>query len=82
MEKTIFHSKEACKNNDIIEKYFYKLYDKYLEFLNENNQDNNLSKENLIKFINEKSDEYRQKTSTKRMIIDYMAGQTDSFFLR
>ena len=80
--KHIYTSKEACKNNDIIEKYFYKLYDKYLEFLNENNQDNNLSKENLIKFINEKSDEYRQKTSTKRMIIDYMAGQTDSFFLR
>lgn len=78
----IYTSKEACKNNNIIEKYFYKLYYKYLEFLNETNKDNNLSKDNLLKFINEKSEEYKQKTSTKRMIIDYMAGQTDSFFLR
>ena len=36
----------------------------------------------FFKFINERSKEYIENTSKKRMIIDYMAGQTDSYFLR
>ena len=78
----IYNSKEAIKNQDIIEKYFYKLYSKYLEYLETYNKENNESKDRLYEYINQRSKEYKRNTSNKRIIIDYMAGQTDSFFLR
>ena len=79
--ENIYNSKEACKNQEIIEKYFYKLFDKYEEYLKEDNNDNNESKNRLFEFVNLRTNEYRENTSNKRMIIDYMAGQTDSYFL-
>ena len=79
--KYIYHSKEAVKNQDIIEKYFYKLYDKYKEYLDDKNQEINDSKKRLYEFINERSEDYIKNTSRERMIIDYMAGQTDNYFL-
>jgi len=78
----IYNSKQACKNQDIIEKYFYRLFHKYLSYLDEANKEENESKKKLSEFIAERSKEYKQNTSNKRMIIDYMAGQTDSYFLR
>jgi len=80
--ENIYQSKEATKNEDIIEEYFYKLYDKYLNYLEENNKENNISKKRLYEFINARSEEYKKYTTNKRMIIDYMSGQTDSYFLR
>ena len=79
--KNIYKSKEACKNQDIIEQYFYKLFDKYREYLNDNNTAINDSKNKLYEFINSRSKEYREHTSKERMIIDYISGQTDSYFL-
>jgi len=79
--KHIYHSKEAVKNQDIIEKYFYKLYEKYKEYLDDNNQESNDSKKRLYEFINDRSEDYIKSTSKERMIIDYMAGQTDNYFL-
>ena len=78
----IYSSKQACKNEDIMEGYFYKLYDKYLSYLEANNKDDNRSKKRLLKFINKRSDEYKYSTPKQRIIIDYMAAQTDSYFLR
>ena len=78
----IYKSKEACKNKEIIEQYFYKLYDKYLEYLELNNKDTNRSKEMLLDYINQRGQEYIEKTSKKRIVIDYISGQTDHFFLR
>ena len=43
---------------------------------------NNESKKRLFEFINQRSKEYKANTSKERMIIDYIAGQTDSYFLR
>ncbi len=80
--KHIYNSKEACKNEKLIKEYFYKLYHLYLEYLNPNNIDNNDSKSRLYEFINERSEEYRKNTNNQRMIIDYIAGQTDNYFLR
>ena len=80
--KNIYDSKEAIKNENIIEEYFYKLYYKYLSYMDLNNKEKNESKKRLFKYINERSEEYIENTSKKRMIIDYMAGQTDSYFLR
>lgn len=80
--KNIYESKEATKNEDIMEKYFYELFDKYLNYLEDSNTEDNKSKKKLFNFINERSKEYIENTSKKRMIIDYIAGQTDSYFLR
>ena len=80
--KKIYNSKEACKNQEIIEKYFYKLYNLYLGYLKFENKDTNVSKERLYEFINDRSAEYKETTSEERMIIDYIAGQTDNYFLR
>ena len=79
--KNIYKSKEACKNQDIIEEYFYKLFYKYREYLSDNNKENNESKNKLYEFINLRSKEYRESTSKERMIIDYISGQTDNYFL-
>ena len=79
--KNIYKSKEACKNQDIIEEYFYKLFYKYRDYLSENNKENNESKNKLYEFINLRSKEYMESTSKQRMIIDYMSGQTDNYFL-
>lgn len=78
----IYNSKESCENQEIIEEYFYKLYNVYLNYLDSTNKENNESKERLYEFVNERSKEYKENTSKKRMIIDYMAGQTDHYFLR
>ena len=78
----IYNSKEACKNEDIMEKYFYKLFNKYLSYLEPDNQNETESKKRLLNFINERSKEYKENTCMKRMIIDYISGQTDSYFLR
>ena len=86
--KNIYYSEQATKNKDILENYFYKLYNLYLNYVEDidketnENEENNESKNRLYSFINQRSEEYKQNTSKKRMVIDYMAGQTDSYFLR
>lgn len=81
--KTIYESKIARKNYEEIEKLFRKLYDKYLEkVLNEeykNMKPADYSEQNLYSFINEMSQ--NKNFNLKRTIIDYIAGQTDKYFL-
>jgi len=83
--KNIYYSKQATKNQDILEDYFYKLYNLYVSYLDDLDKEpneNNKSRKRLYEFINQRSIEYKENTSKKRMVIDYMAGQTDSYFLR
>ncbi len=80
--KNIYNSEEACRNQEVIQEYFIKLYQVYLKYLTPGNNEESESKNRLYEFINERSIEYRKNTSIKRMIIDYMAGQTDHYFLR
>ncbi len=82
----IYSSKEAMKNLDVLEKAFYDLYDYYLEKLNnrkyiEITEEMSYSDKLLYKFINSKSEEYKNKTDIRRIVIDYISGQTDKFFL-
>ena len=51
------------------------------DYLDDNNQESNDSKNRLYEFANGRSQDYIKNTSKERMIIDYMAGQTDSYFL-
>lgn len=80
--ENIYCSKEACKNEETIREYFNKLYKKYLEYLEPENNANNESKKRLYEFVNGRSEEYRGNTSNQRIVIDYIAGQTDNYFLR
>jgi dGTPase len=76
----IYASEEANKHQEIVEQLFYKLYYCYLdklEKINLNNDTLSQSERNLYNFINQKGNE----TNIKRAIIDYIAGQTDQYFL-
>lgn len=41
-----------------------------------------LSDQNLFSFINDRTKEYKQNTNIRRIIIDYISGQTDKYFLK
>ena len=36
----------------------------------------------FFEFLNSKSEEYLNSTDIRRIVIDYIAGQTDNFFLK
>ena len=82
--KNIYNSKEALKNRDILEKAFNNLYEFYLEKANDKNiKDSvNFSEKNLYEFINNRTEKYKKMTDIKRIIIDYISGETDKFFLK
>lgn len=40
------------------------------------------SDKNLYYFINTRTEEYKNNTDIKRIIIDYISGQTDKYFLK
>ena len=77
--KYIYASAEANKHQDIIKDLFYKLYYCYLEKTENFTENSELtqSEKNLYEFVKEKD----TTTSIKRAIIDYIAGQTDQYFL-
>lgn len=80
--ENIYTSEDACKNESIIREYFNKLFEVDLRYLEEENDDSNLSKKNIKEFVEQRSKEYLETTNKKRIVIDYLAGQTDHYFLR
>jgi len=78
--KYIYDSFEATKNQDIIKELFYNLFYCYLDKVKNMGEDNkklSQSDKNLFEFVKQKD----ENTSIKRSIIDYIAGQTDQYFL-
>lgn len=78
--KYIYASEEANKHQYIIENLFYKLYYCYLDKAKRFDSSCNKlseSEKNLYDFINKKDN----LADIKRAIIDYIAGQTDQYFL-
>lgn len=78
--KYIYASPEANKHQTIIKELFYELYDCYLRKIEEFSikKDNlSQSEKNLYDFVKEKDSD----TDIKRCVIDYIAGQTDQYFL-
>ncbi len=82
--KYIYSSEDANKHQDIVKELFYKLYDCYLNKIKEFNMINEINKENLTQseknlyeFIKQKD----ENTDIRRAIVDYIAGQTDQYFL-
>jgi len=80
--RNIYNSDLANKNYEIIEKLFNDLYYFYLEKVSKykevNLEECTQSEKTLYSFINKMSS---QEKDIKRIIIDYIAGQTDKFFL-
>ena len=55
-----------------------KIFDRYLKDLEDNN-----TKSIIYKiFLNDQSDVYIKNTSNKRIVIDFIAGMTDDFFIK
>lgn len=83
----IYASEAATRNLDILEKAFNDLYDVYLKKVNGQKdivipENATKSEKTLYSFINDKRAEYKESTDIRRIIIDYMSGQTDKFFLK
>lgn len=78
------YNKASIYDKSLLEDKFDRLFDVYLEILNkfDYNNINNFSEKVLYDFINKKPKEYFEKNNTKRIVIDYMSGFTDSFFKR
>lgn len=68
------HTKEDLKH---YEEMFRTLFNHTLNDLKENNEDNNIFK-TFLKFMNE---DYLKDNSKERIVIDYIAGMTDDFFI-
>lgn len=78
--KYIYASEEANKYQDIIRKLFYDLYYCYLDKIKAFSVKHiNLSEseKNLYDFIEQKDND----TDIRRAVIDYIAGQTDQYFI-
>lgn len=83
----IYSSKEATKNLDILEEGFNELFYHYLNKLDGRkdikiSNDMTYSDKLLYNFVNNKSNEYKEKNDIRRIVIDYISGQTDKFFLK
>ena len=77
--KYIYGSQEATKNQDVIEELFYELYECYLNKI-KNLSETNISTEsdkNLYEFMKEQD----ETEDIRRSVVDYIAGQTDQYFL-
>ncbi len=87
--KNIYESKEATKNHNVLENLFNYIFEAYIEKISKIDYMNKLKvDENMVEsdkifygFLNNKTYEYLRNTDKRRIIIDYIAGQTDKFFL-
>lgn len=56
---------------------FNLLFDKYLHDIEYNTKDSDI----FVDFLDKKNDEYTKNTVPKRMVIDFLAGMTDEYFI-
>lgn len=78
--KCIYNSTEATKNLDILEELFNKMFEIYSKKYQ--NWTMGTQDKSLFDFLASSNKEYLESTDRKRVIIDFMAGQTDKFFLK
>ena len=68
------NTKEDIKNYTLM---FNKLFDKYLDDLNNHNHLSSI----YTLFLDQMNEEYKNNNSNERIVIDYIAGMTDDYFL-
>ena len=76
--KNIYLKANSEEQIDKYKEMFEKLFNKYLSDIKDNNQ------ESLIysSFLNNMSLEYKNSNSKKRIVIDYIGGMTDDYFIK
>lgn len=87
--KNIYESEMATGHNNVLENLFNNLFDAYVERINGINYLSKIEIDEFTEqsdkifygFLNNKTIEYLENTDKRRIIIDYIAGQTDKFFL-
>ncbi len=87
--KNIYESEKTTVNNNVLENLFNNLFDAYFEKISNINyltkieidEHTNHSDKIFYDFLNSKTRKYLENTDKRRIIIDYIAGQTDKFFL-
>lgn len=87
--KNIYESEMATGHNNVLENLFNNLFDVYVERINGINYLSKIEIDEFTEqsdkifygFLNNKTIEYLENTDKRRIIIDYIAGQTDKFFL-
>lgn len=74
--ENIYSKSESSKNKDKLKVMFEKLFCTYLQDLINNNESSSIIKS----YLNNMSDKYKKNTK-ERIVMDYIAGMTDDFFL-
>jgi len=75
--KNIYLSKHRRQQDKAIEPLFEKLFRKYLFEIENDKIDDKI----LYNFVHMNNEEYLKNNNTKRIVIDYISGQTDNFFI-
>ena len=76
--KNIYYKANTDETREYYEKAFYTLFDKYLLDLKNKNYSSSIYKV----FLNNMNNDYINNTKEERMVIDYISGMTDEFFIR
>ncbi len=72
----IYNKSMTSEELDYYESGMNKIYKEYLNDLETNNKDSKIINE----FLKDQSEEYKANTNNKRIVIDYIAGMTDTYF--
>lgn len=75
--KNIYSKSNTDEKLEYYREGMNKIYNKYLDDLNNHNMDSKI----YTVFLDEGKKDYMEKTDNRRIVIDFIAGMTDDFFL-
>ena len=75
--ENIYYKANSKKDLENYEKMFRELFDFYLKSLNDN-----IETDITFNYLDNMSDKYRKENTNERIVIDYIAGMTDNYFLK
>ena len=76
--ENIYYKANTKEKHEEYKKAFNTLFDKYLDDLEENNYSSSI----FNVYLNNMDNKYIENTSKERIVIDYISGMTDDFFMR
>ena len=75
--ENIYHQANSDENLNYYQKGMSKLYEKYLKDIELKNKESNI----YLLYLNDRDDKYLKNTKKERMVIDFIAGMTDDFYI-
>ena len=76
--KNIYYKSLNESEHKLYKEKMNELYQKYVNDIDNENFDSEIFKV----FLNNQNEEYNQSTKTKRIVIDFIAGMTDDYFIK